>query len=174
MSGGHKIHDQTGLYYLTFTVVDWIDVFTRKVYKDILIENLKYCIDNKGLFLFAYVLMSNHMHLIARTDCEKGLSSIIRDFKRHTARSFLKEIEENKQESRKEWMLEIFSNRGKNNIRNNAFQFWKHDSKPIELNTPKCIHQKLDYIHMNPVVAGIVEKPGDYLYSSARNYWFST
>jgi hypothetical protein len=114
------------------------------------------------------------MHLIARTDCEKGLSSIIRDFKRHTARSFLNEIEENKQESRKEWMLEIFSNRGKNNIRNNAFQFWKHDSKPIELNTPKCIHQKLDYIHMNPVVAGIVEKPGDYLYSSARNYWFST
>ena len=168
--GGHKIFDQTGLYYLTFTVVGWVDVFSRKKYKDILIENLKFCIQNKGLILFAYVIMSNHMHLIVRTESEKGLSSIIRDFKRHTSRKILEAIEQSKQESRKEWMLELFREHGGNNIRNKDYQFWKQDSQPIELNTPNWIHQKLDYIHLNPVVSGIVEEPEHYVYSSARNY----
>jgi len=79
--GGYRIHDQTGLYFLTFTIVGWVDVFARKEYKDIIIENLKFCIQEKGLILFAYVIMSNHVHLIVRSDSEMGLSSIIRDFK---------------------------------------------------------------------------------------------
>lgn len=168
--GGHKIHDQKGLYFLTFTIVGWVDVFSRKAYKDIIIENLKFCIQEKELILFAYVIMTNHIHLIARTHGEKGLSSIIRDFKRHTSRTIIQAIKQNKQESRREWMQEIFEEAGENNSRNIEYQFWKQDNKPIDLNSPKWIHQKLDYIHLNPVVAGIVEEPEHYMYSSARNY----
>ena len=67
MSTGYQISDQEGLYYLTFQVVDWIDIFTRQVYRDIIIESFKYAIENKGLHLFAYVIMSNHVHLIAQS-----------------------------------------------------------------------------------------------------------
>jgi REP element-mobilizing transposase RayT len=168
--GGHKIHDQTGLYFHTFTLVGWGDVFSRKDYREIMIENLKFCIREKGLILFAYVIMSNHVHLIARTDSEKGLSSIIRDLKKYTSKKIIQAIGQNKQESRKEWMLNIFDEAGENNKRNTEYQFWKQDNKPVELNSPKWIHQKLDYIHLNPVVAGIVKEPEHYLYSSARNY----
>ena len=67
-------------------------------------------------------------------------------------------------------MLNIFEEAGENNRRNTYYQFWKQDNRPIELNSPKWIHQKLDYIHLNPVVAGIVEEPEHYNYSSARIY----
>jgi REP element-mobilizing transposase RayT len=62
------IHDQNNVYFLTWTTVDWIDIFTRQCYRDIVIESLKYCIQNKGLALHAYVIISNHIHLIARVD----------------------------------------------------------------------------------------------------------
>ena len=78
--GGHQIINQNAMHYVTFTTVGWVDIFTRKAYRDILIESLKYCQEKKGLILFGYVIMSNHMHLMIRTDSEKGLSSIVRDY----------------------------------------------------------------------------------------------
>lgn len=57
---GYIIHDQQAIYYMTFTVVGWIDVFSRQQYRDIIIESLKYCQAHKGLHLHAYVIMSNH------------------------------------------------------------------------------------------------------------------
>jgi hypothetical protein len=80
-------------------------------------------------------------------------------------------IRANSQESRKEWMLAIMTKVGKQNSQNLSFQFWQQDNHPIELYDNRILHQKLDYIHYNPVVAGIVEKPEDYLYSSARDYY---
>jgi len=65
MSTGYKIAEKDGLYYLTFQIVGWVDIFTRQVYRDIAIESLKYCQQNKGLCIFAYVIMSNHIHLLA-------------------------------------------------------------------------------------------------------------
>jgi len=62
--GGYKIIDQGGLYYVTFAVVSWVDVFTRKEYSDILIESLRYCQQEKGLVIYGWCIMSNHVHLI--------------------------------------------------------------------------------------------------------------
>jgi putative transposase len=80
-------------------------------------------------------------------------------------------IENNSQESRREWMLWMMHRAGKKNSNNEGFQLWQQDNHPIELSTHKMLHQKLDYIHNNPVEAGFVDKPEDYLYSSAKNYY---
>ena len=114
--------------------------------------------------------MTNHVHLIAKSTEGSGLSGIIRDFKKFTSKKIIKAITENIQESRKEWMLSIFKSAGEYNSNNKDFQFWRQDNKPIELWSNDVLQQKLDYIHFNPVVEGIVENAEDYIYSSARDY----
>ena len=167
---GHKIINQNALHYMTFTVVGWIDVFSRKAYKDVLIETMRYCIANKGLSLHVYVIMSNHMHVIMSAKEGHRLSDIVRDFKKYTATSIIDMILTNKEESRSEWMLKLFKYYAKYNKNSTKYQFWVQDNRPIELNSPKWINQKLAYIHLNPVRAGIVDKAEDYLYSSAGRY----
>ena len=58
---GYKIRDEYGVYYITFAVVEWVDVFSRKLYTDIVLDSLKFCIENKQLKLFAWCIMSNHV-----------------------------------------------------------------------------------------------------------------
>lgn len=113
--------------------------------------------------------MSNHVHLIVSSR-NNDLSGILRDFKKFTAKRIIEAIKENEHESRKEWMLDIFKKSGSHNSRNIYFQFWQQDNHPVELFSAKFMEQKLDYIHFNPVEAGWVENPSDYLYSSARDY----
>ncbi len=131
---------------MTFTVVGWIDVFTRKVYKDVLINSLQYCIKEKGLNVHAYVIMSNHMHVILSAKEGYVLSDIIRDLKRHTAKTIIETIQTTKEESRSEWMLKLFNYYAKYNKNNSTNQFWRRNNKPIELSSPKWINQKLAYI----------------------------
>lgn len=168
--GGYKIRNQQGLHFITFAVVEWIDVFTRQQYRDILIESLAYCIKQKGLNLHAWVIMSNHVHFIASAKDENKLSDILRDFKKFTSIKILESIKNNPSESRKEWMLAIFKAKGKENSRNSTYQFWRQDNKPVELTDNIMIDQRLNYTHNNPVEAGIVENAEDYLYSSAKDY----
>lgn len=163
MSRKYKFHNPDGLYFVTFTVQGWVDVFTRNEYKNILIENLTYCQKNKGLEIFAYCFMSNHIHLIVRAKEGYSLSDILRDFKKFTSKTILNSIKENPQESRKEWLLQQFKSDKGNN-------FWQTESNPIELWSNKVIEQKLNYIHNNPVEEGLVFRPEDYLYSSACIY----
>lgn len=170
MSTKYKILSQDHPYFITFSTIYWIDVFSRKEYRDMLIESLKFCQQQKGLELFAYCIMTNHLHLIARTTEGKNLSNLLRDLKKFTASEIYRRIKNNPQESRKEWMTWMFERAGKKNSNNTNFQFWQQDNHPIELNTHVLMDQKLEYIHMNPVTAGIVLSPEDYLYSSARNY----
>ena len=80
-------------------------------------------------------------------------------------------IKQHPGESRKEWVLGMMEKAGKGNSQNTNFQLWQQDNHPIELFDRKILHQKLDYLHYNPVVTGIVEKPEDYLHSSARDYY---
>ncbi len=169
MSRKYKFHNPEGLYFISYTAVYWLDVFIRNEYKNILIESWKYCQQNKGLIIYAWVIMSSHVHMIISSRNEKP-DNIIRDIKRHTAGQLRRAIFENPQESRKEWMLWLMKRAGIKNKNNNDFQFWQQDNKPIELTDNKLINQKLDYIHSNPVRAGIVSNPEDYIYSSARDY----
>ena len=168
MSEGYKIRDQTLPHFITFTVVDWIDVFTRQTYKDVIIESLDYCIQNKGMILYGYVIMSNHIHMIIQSQ-EATLSDLIRDFKKFTAKSILEKIQ-NSPESRREWMLERFKLATESHSRNKNYQLWQYGNHPEEVYSNKFMWSKLDYIHLNPVRAGIVEKASHYVYSSASNY----
>ena len=174
--GKYKIHNQKGIYFLTLTVVGWIDVFTRASYRDIVLDSLKYCIEEKGLVVYAYVVMSNHVHLIAQSASEtQTLSDIMRDFKSFTAKQIKKSIEDVQTgESRREWLKYLFGYFARGNQRNRTFQFWQSDNHPIELWSPRVIEQKLAYIHWNPVEAKIVASPSHYLYSSASNYFVGT
>jgi len=164
-----KIREQQGLNYLTLTVVGWIDIFSRKRYRDIILDSLRYCREHKGLHVVGWVIMSNHLHLIVFTETLE-LSHVLRDFKKFTAFEILESI--NKEpESRREWLLYMFKYFAAVNPNNRYFQFWQQDNHPIELWSLPVIWQKLNYIHDNPVRAGIVSDPTHFLYSSATDYY---
>jgi REP element-mobilizing transposase RayT len=168
MSNGYKISEQDELHYVTFQVVRWIDIFTRKVYRDIVVESLRYCQQNKGLEIYAFVVMSNHIHAILRSSSGR-LSDTIREFKSFTAKQMLDVIQQ-ESESRSEWMLSEFEFAAKKHKRNEKYQLWTHENHPIILYSKALIQQRINYIHDNPVRSGIVANQEDYLYSSARAY----
>ncbi|WP_029209515.1 REP-associated tyrosine transposase [Aquimarina agarilytica] len=169
MSRNYKFHNKSGLYFVSFATVYWIDVFIREKYFTVLAESLDYCRQQKGMELYGYCFMPSHVNLLFRAS-EDNPSELLRDFKGFTSRKLLKVIEENQQESRKEWLLWMFKKAGKEKGNVLKYQFWQHHNKPIELWTPSVIKQKLDYIHNNPVESGLVVNPEDWKYSSARNY----
>jgi REP element-mobilizing transposase RayT len=135
MTTGYTIKDPTAAHFLTFTVVDWVDVFTRPRYCDIIIESLKYCRENKGLKIWGYTIMSNHMHSILGAE-NGNLPDVLRDFKRHTASKILKSIRE-EPESRRDWMLKRFEFAARSNVRNGQYQFWQHDNHAEEIISEK-------------------------------------
>ncbi len=163
MSRRYKFHNPDGLYFISFAVKDWVDVFTRNEYKDILVDSLNFSQNHKGLELFAWCIMTNHVHLIVRAEEGCLLQNILRDFKGFTSREILKAISNNPQESRKEWLLEKFRD-----IEGNCF--WATENHPIELWSNEVINQKLNYLHNNPVEEGLVFRVEDYVYSSAVDY----
>jgi putative transposase len=132
MAHKYAFRDSAQLYFVSFATVNWIDVFIRRQYCEIIIDSLKYCIDNKGLELYAWCIMSSHIHLIISTETGT-LSDITRDMKRHTSKKILALIEDDIQESRREWMLWMFARAGKRNSNNEKYQFWQQDNHPIEL-----------------------------------------
>ncbi len=119
--------------------------------------------------VYAYCFMPSHIHCIFRSANENP-SGLLGDFKKHTSKKIIKAIEENPQESRKEWLLLMFERAGNKKGNISKYQFWQHHNKPIELWSSKVIKQKLDYIHNNPVESGFVTEPTDWKYSSARNF----
>jgi len=171
MSEKYKIRDQAQRYFITFAVVGWIDVFTRQQYFDLLIESLKHCQREKGLVISAWCIMSNHVHLIVGRNREFKLEAIIRDFKKFTSVQLCRAIEENKEESRREWMLAYFQQAALVSKKHVKYMFWQNEYHPIELGTSTMVEQRLRYIHNNPVKAGIVEKAEAYTYSSAKDYY---
>lgn len=158
------------IYFVTDTIVDWVDIFTRPEYKQIAVESLSYCQANKGLAIYAWVLMSNHLHAIVGSDSEIPLSDIWRDFKKFTSKKILDTLLSDIQESRREWMLNRFEYAGQNDKKIKNYKLWQegNDAQQIYLND--YLEQKLNYIHQNPVKAEIVNKPEDYRYSSAIDY----
>ena len=151
-------------YFVTFTVVGWMDVFTREEYCKTIIDSLKFCRTNKKLKIYEYVIMPSHIHAILEAP---ALSDVIRDFKAHTAKSILKEIESNAGESRRDWLLHMFKYYAKYENQNEKYQFWQKTSHPTELTDHKMFDQKRKYIHDNPVTAGLVSDAMYWRYSSA-------
>jgi putative transposase len=166
MSELRKANIPQSTYFVTLTVVGWIDVFTRQLYVEEIIKNLKFCQANKGLEIFEYVVMPSHIHMICRRK-EGLLSDLLGEFKSFTAKEILKLIQENQQESRKDWLLYMFKFFASHYAQNANYMFWQKTSFPIEIYSKEIMEQKSTYIRYNPVVSGIVIEPEYYLYSSA-------
>src|SRR5690606_11027501 len=122
MATRYRFGDSTIPHFITFSVINCIDVFSRECYKEIVVESLKYCIERKGLILHASIIMTHHVHLIASAREAFELSAIIRDMKKYTSRTVIAEIENNPQESRKSWMIWMFKRAGAKNSNNWVYQ----------------------------------------------------
>ncbi len=160
----YSFNNPKGIYFVTFSVVFWLDVFVRATYKHLFVESLNFCIQHKGLRIHAWCLMTSHVHLIiSAEEPEKvNLSDILRDLKKFTASQIISEIEVGI-ESRREWLLDKFRYAASRNSRNTTYQFWQQDNYAEELISNKFMQQKLDYIHENPVKEGWVDEAQHYL-----------
>lgn len=150
------------IHFVTFTVHQWVDVFSRSIYVEELIKNLKFCQENKGLEIYSWVVMTNHCHMIIRASHE-NLSDVIRDFKKFTSKRLYKMIEANHFESRRNWLLMTLKYEDR-------IWFWEAGYHGVEITSTKAFNNITDYIHMNPVEAGIVKLPEDYPWSSAADF----
>lgn len=140
MSRAYKFRDQTQPYFVSFAVVHWIDLFTRTDYCHFILESLQFCQKEKGLIIYAWVIMPSHIHLIIGTD-NKPMQDILRDLKSFTSRGLKEQISNNIQESRREWLLNAFTKAGKANGNNANWQLWQQNNHPIELADNVMIEQ---------------------------------
>lgn len=166
MSEKYKASDPELPYFVTFSIIEWMPLFSSAKYADIIVNSIKYCIDNKGLELFAYCIMPTHLHLIIRA-VELGPGPVLRDLKKFTSSEIIRILENDNENF---YMIEVFKKAAKHIKRNKYLKVWQDGYHPKMIYSNKFFFQKLNYIHMNPVKAGIVELPEDYYYSSARNY----
>jgi putative transposase len=163
MSLTYTIRNQYAQHFVTFRVHQWVDVFTRKEYITILLQSIKHCQHHKGLKVYGWVIMTNHVHLIISSDKDK-LSDIIRDLKKFTSKQIFESIQNNQKESRKRWLLWLLR-------KDDAIWFWEEGYHGEEIFSQEFFETKLNYIHLNPVRAGLVEKEEEYLYSSCCDYY---
>ena len=166
-----SIGEQHCCHYLTFNVVDWIDIFVRPVFKQIIVESLNHFIEKKGLKVYAWCLMTNHLHLIAQTKQGFGLSLLADDFKKFTTKIILEDIVA-EPEIRRNWVMKKFEEASIAMKLLDKFQVWQTpvNSTFIELNDESKLSEYIEYIHSNPVRDRIVSYAEDYLHSSARDY----
>ena len=169
MSTKYKATTTEDCYFMTLTIVDWIDLFTRLKQKHIITEALAYCQQNKGLELYAYCLMPSHLHLLAKATEGFIMSDVIRDFKKFTSKQIIRTINEHP-ESRRAWLLEHFNKACQHLKRAQQYTVWQNGYHAEIAFSNSFIKEKIHYIHNNPVKEKIVEHPEDYVFSSARNY----
>lgn len=163
MRSRYKIIDEEGLYFTSSIIIEWIPVFTRTNHFKVIIDSLDFCRRSKGLHIFAYVVMDNHLHLIVSS---RTLSQILRDFKSFTA----KEILNLARQENKKWLINQLEYYKKRHKKGSVHQVWQEGFHPQKILTEPILKEKINYIHNNPVRAGFVERPEQWIYSSASNY----
>lgn len=163
--------NQKNCSYLTFNTVDWVDIFIRPVYKEVVADALNHFIAERGLIVYAWCLMTNHLHLVAECKSNSTLALFERDFKKHTTTEILEAID-TEPDLRRGWMLQRFEHFSQSLKRIEKFQLWQNCSNPtlIEFKQVFKLQERVLYVHENPVRDKIVAHPEDYLYSSAADY----
>ena len=169
MSTKYKATEKDVAYFITITTVGWIDVFTRLRQKYVILDALKYCQAHKGLEIYAYCIMSSHIHLLCKASEDDLLANIVRDFKTYTSKKIIETIIEYP-ESRREWMLDYFKKACEHLKRQQNYKVWQDGYHAEKVYSNQFIKQKVNYIHNNPVLEKLVANPEDYVFSSARNY----
>ncbi|KAA3655975.1 MAG: transposase [Calditrichaeota bacterium] len=159
----YKIFSDMHPYFLTATIVNWLPVFAKPLFAQVAFDSLNFLMKENRIKIFAYILMENHMHLIAYSP---KLSEEIRSFKSFTARQIIDHLKE----AKNNFLLDQLAWHKLRHKQNQDYQLWQEGSHPQEIQTPAMMRQKIEYIHLNPVKRGYVEHPEHWLYSSARNY----
>ena len=150
-------------YFVTCTIVGWLPVFTRPEAVEIVYDSWRYLQQNRALEIYGYVILENHLHLIAKAD---DLSNVIKNFKSFTARSLVELLE-----SRKASVLLRQLRAHKLLYKaESEYQIWQEGSHPQQIQTDEMMWQKLEYMHTNPMERGYVDEAVHWRYSSARNY----
>jgi REP element-mobilizing transposase RayT len=158
-------------YFLTLNVVDRIDVFTRPAYKQVVADALNHFVNRGQITIYAWCLMTHHLHLLVKTPQDYGPAYFERDFKKYTTPEILKAIDV-EMDLRKDWMVQRFEDYGKTLKRIEMLHLWQNCSSPlyIDCTQPDLLISRIEHIHENPVRERIVDLPEAYLYSSARDY----
>jgi REP element-mobilizing transposase RayT len=158
----YKFTDTRNPHLITCTVLHWIPVFTRPDTVDILLDSLRFLI-NEGLKVYAYVILENHLHLVAQSD---QLDRDVARFKSYTARKVIRYLTDNKVRK----ILDQLAFYKKLHKGDRQYQFWQEGVHPEWIKDEEMLRQKVEYIHLNPVKRGYVDKPDHWRYSSARDY----
>jgi putative transposase len=159
----YRIFETEYPYLLTCTILGWLPVFTRPESVAIVFDSWKYLQQHKGLQIFGYVVLENHLHLIASAP---NLSQVIKSFKMFTARELIKLLESHGAET----LLRGLRALKLQHKTASEYQVWQEGSKPKQISTDEMMIQKLEYVYYNPVKRGYVDEPVHWRYSSARNY----
>ena len=163
MRSRYKIVDSEGIYFPTSSIVAWIPALIGRDILDVMVGSFAFCRKNKGLKIYAYVIMENHFHMVAEAP---ELGKAMQSLKRHTAAEILRLAEC----SGRSWLLDEFAYRKAQHKQSSEHQIWQEGFHPQLIQTDEMLHQKIHYIHENPVRRGWVEAPEHWRYSSARNY----
>ncbi|MEA3322866.1 MAG: transposase [Patescibacteria group bacterium] len=146
--------NNTGIYFLTMTINRWYYIFDRHNRWDILAKSLQYCQKNKGVKIYGFVFMLNHIHLIVQS---ADVSGFVRDFKRFTSSELHKNLQKTEPS-----VLELF-------MVDDKYQFWQKTNMPKLIETVNFFENKLEYIHNNPVRKNYVLEPKYWYWSSANS-----
>ena len=163
MRDRYKILDPQGIHFLTSTIVEWLPVFTKERYFQIIIQTLKFCMDHKGLKLYAYVILDNHFHLIASAP---NLSHAMASLRKYTAHEIIRQLTEDNVS----WLLNQLAFYKKRYKIYSQHQIWQEGMHPELISSTCMLFQKIEYIHQNPMKRGYVDQPEHWKYSSSRNY----
>ena len=161
----YRIVEGIGVYFVTFTVVEWLPVFIDETTCKIITESLNFSVQNKRLGVNAYVIMLNHMHAILfdKDFDNERLKHTLGDLRKFTGRKLLDYADGNLPAAFGQTFRE---NAGADRERN----FWQPTIHAEGIFSEKFYHQKLNYIHLNPVRKGLVHAAQDWRFSSA-SYW---
>jgi putative transposase len=171
MHGGEDLWEKEACYFITFQTVDWVDVFIRPVYKQVIVHTLNHFIESKGLVVYSWCLMTHHLHLLAQAKQGQVIAELEKEYKSFTTNKILEAID-TEPPMRKEWMLSRFENFGTMLGLNKKYHVWQNCSHPLHIDTQKkdILLEHFEYIHQNPVRDKVVDIPVEYKYSSARDY----
>jgi REP element-mobilizing transposase RayT len=159
----YRVYDNEAPYFMTCTILGWLPVFTRPDAVQIVFDSWDFLAKQKGFKLYGYVVLENHLHLVASAP---DLTNAMKSFKMFTARQII-DLLERSGPGVLLHQLKILKLAHKTE---SEYQVWEEGSKPKEISGDNMMDQKLDYMHQNPVKRGYVDEPVHWRYSSARNY----
>jgi putative transposase len=159
----YKIYEPTHPHFMTCTVLHWIPIFTKVESVDIVLDSFRYLQKSDNLKLYAYVILENHIHILAQSD---DIGKSMAKFKAHTATALIRLLQDKKVKS----ILDQLAFYKKAHKADRQYQFWQEGIQAKLMQSDAMMKSKIDYIHQNPVKRGYVDKAAYWRYSSARDY----